>query len=101
MNLLRVNRPRNICEVEKYFFGSCTSEQFQCRPGECVFSKFVCDGDRDCDGGEDEADCPNYVNFFVKEAGFKLQNKDTVVVDVSLKECAKMCLQVTSGFSFM
>ena len=25
--------------------GSCAKGQFQCRPGECVFAKYVCDGE--------------------------------------------------------
>jgi hypothetical protein len=52
------------------YCSSCTSEQFECRPGECIFGKFVCDGDRDCSGGEDERDCLDYVGFFVKVSGF-------------------------------
>jgi hypothetical protein len=73
----------------------CSTEQFECRPGECVFAKFVCDGDRDCDNGEDESDCLDYVKLFVKEKGFKLQNKETVIVDVGEKECSKLSVQLS------
>ncbi len=41
--------------------------------GECIFSKFVCDGESDCSGGEDEVGCVKYSDLFAKETGYKLQ----------------------------
>ncbi|XP_078666203.1 uncharacterized protein LOC144908469 isoform X3 [Branchiostoma floridae x Branchiostoma belcheri] len=35
----------------------CYKFQFRCDTGECLPSNWRCDGDRDCDGGEDEASC--------------------------------------------
>ena len=32
--------------------GEC--EEFRCNSGACVKNKWVCDGENDCDGGEDE-----------------------------------------------
>ena len=46
-------------------------EQFECVDG-CIFSKYVCDGEKDCYGGEDEENCIQYVNLFEKETGFKV-----------------------------
>ena len=46
-------------------------EQFECVDG-CIFSKYVCDGEKDCYGGEDEENCIQYVDLFEKEAGFKV-----------------------------
>ena len=82
--------------MKKKFVCSCSTEQFECRAGECIFLKSVCDGEKDCSGGEDEQNCLDYVGLFIREIGFKLQNKETVVVDVTEKECAKLCVQVTN-----
>ena len=35
---------------------SCAPTKFQCPSGECIWQMWVCDGDEDCDGGEDEAE---------------------------------------------
>ena len=55
--------------------GNCASnpERFQCSAEECIFTKFVCDGTADCENGEDEANCLDYMSLFKKEAGFKTQ----------------------------
>ena len=47
------------------------AEQFECLDG-CIFSKYVCDGEKDCNGGEDEENCIQYVELFEKESGFKV-----------------------------
>ena len=52
--------------------GSSSAEQFQCADG-CIFSKYVCDGENDCYGGEDEENCIQYLTFFRKEPGFKVR----------------------------
>ena len=54
------------------FYGPCNgSEQFQCTDG-CIFSKYVCDGDKDCTGGEDEENCLDYLNYFRSETSYKV-----------------------------
>ena len=56
------------------FYGPCNgSEQFQCSDG-CIFSKYVCDGENDCSGGEDEENCLNYMNFFKSETDYKVSH---------------------------
>lgn len=35
----------------------CPSDQFKCSSGRCIVPNAVCDGDLDCEHGDDEADC--------------------------------------------
>lgn len=35
----------------------CRQNEFQCATGECIREAWVCDGTRDCKGGEDESNC--------------------------------------------
>ena len=63
--LLYIKISRDLCDE------SNTREQFQCSDG-CIFSKYVCDGERDCAGGEDEENCLDYLTFFKAEDNFKV-----------------------------
>jgi hypothetical protein len=48
---------------------TCRSDQFECAPGECIFSGYVCDEERDCANGADEnpaAKCGRYTEAFKK-----------------------------------
>ena len=77
--------------------GNCASnpERFQCSAEECIFTKFVCDGTADCENGEDEANCLDYMSLFKKEAGFKIQGQDTFVPNVpNAEDCARQCVHV-------
>ena len=58
---------RDLCDE------SNNREQFQCSDG-CIFSKYVCDGESDCTGGEDEENCLDYLTFFRAEADFKVHS---------------------------
>ncbi|XP_071524036.1 sortilin-related receptor-like isoform X2 [Panulirus ornatus] len=37
---------------------TCLKDQFQCKSGSCIWETWVCDKDKDCEGGEDEENCP-------------------------------------------
>ena len=37
----------------------CTDGEYQCHSGDCIPNDYVCDGDNDCGGWEDEENCTN------------------------------------------
>ena len=49
---------------------TCPSEQFQCEPGECIYSQFVCDGEPDCSNGLDETNCLKYTSLYMVSHDF-------------------------------
>ena len=58
---------------------TCGSDQFECRPGECIFSGYVCDGEPDCTNKKDEnplAKCDKYSDDFKEVSGVKLNVKE-------------------------
>ena len=52
---------------------SSTQEEYSCLDGNCISKDYVCDGEPDCGGGEDERDCRRIASLFAKEEGFRLQ----------------------------
>ena len=71
----------------------CPPEQFQCLPGECIYSQFVCDGESDCSNGLDENNCLNYTSLYMIEKGFKLKTDENPKIGMTEEECAKACAQ--------
>ncbi|QQP50944.1 Putative LOC100160261, partial [Caligus rogercresseyi] len=68
---------------------------FECEPGVCIFSRYVCDGVEDCRSGSDEKNCMSYIEYFGEEKGFKLGHREieSRYSNVSLNECARICIQ--------
>ena len=50
-------------------------EEFSCLDGSCISKDYVCDGEPDCSGEEDERDCRRISSLFAKEEGFRLQGR--------------------------
>ncbi|KAK6018208.1 Low-density lipoprotein receptor domain class A, partial [Ostertagia ostertagi] len=46
------------------YLHTCPEGDFICRSGDCVSSRFKCDGEVDCPGGEDENGC-DFLSVFV------------------------------------
>jgi hypothetical protein len=53
VELCSVNFSDHVCELH----------EFRCDDGACIRKEFVCDGNQDCLGGFDEAECSMYLNF--------------------------------------
>merc|ERR1719228_314596 len=71
----------------------CSMDQFQCQPGECIYNKYICDGENDCSNGLDETNCVDYASFYAIDHGFKLLSDDKSITNVTVDECAKLCTQ--------
>ena len=50
-------------------------EEFSCSDGTCISKDYVCDGENDCNSGEDERDCRKIRFLFTKEEGYRLQGE--------------------------
>ena len=65
------------------------------RPGECIFSGYVCDGVEDCRNGEDEpphATCKDYEDDFVPFRFVKLVDKEVEKYrNKNIKACLRKC----------
>lgn len=45
--------------------GTCRPTQFHCPDHRCLDPSFVCDGDKDCVDGSDEAGCGKWLALFL------------------------------------
>ena len=75
---------------------TCGSDQFECQPGECIFSGYVCDGETDCSNKMDEdplASCEKYADDFKKVSNVKL-NVDAIErwTNRNLEACLRACV---------
>ena len=50
-------------------------EEFSCSDGTCISKDYVCDGEIDCNSGEDELECRKISLLFTKEEGYRLQGE--------------------------
>ncbi|XP_077267025.1 uncharacterized protein LOC143900014 isoform X4 [Temnothorax americanus] len=82
----------NIDSKRSMLTGQCKSKHFECTPGECIPSPWVCDGEEDCTNGADERKCIMDLNLFEKSAKHKLEGYDMEKwLNTPLKTCALRC----------
>lgn len=49
--------PCSLLKLTIYSDITCGIGEFKCRDSECIQSRWVCDGEKDCRDGEDELNC--------------------------------------------
>ncbi|XP_011630840.1 uncharacterized protein LOC105422952 isoform X2 [Pogonomyrmex barbatus] len=82
----------NIDSKRSMLTGQCKPKHFECTPGECIPSPWVCDGEEDCTNGADERKCIMDLNLFEKSAKHKLDGYDVEKwLNTPLKTCALRC----------
>ncbi|XP_072745020.1 uncharacterized protein [Anoplolepis gracilipes] len=82
----------NIDPKRSMLTGQCKPKHFECLPGECIPSPWVCDGEEDCTNGADERSCILDLNIFQKSAKHKLEGHDVEKwLNTPLKTCALRC----------
>ncbi|XP_012537284.2 uncharacterized protein LOC105837243 isoform X2 [Monomorium pharaonis] len=82
----------NIESKRSMLTGQCKPKHFECTPGECIPSPWVCDGEEDCTNGADERKCILDLNLFEKSAKHKLEGYDVEKwLNTPLKTCALRC----------
>ncbi|XP_032680376.1 uncharacterized protein LOC116848411 isoform X2 [Odontomachus brunneus] len=82
----------NIDPKQATLSGQCKPKHFECMPGECIPSPWVCDGEEDCTNGADERKCAVDLSLFEKSAKHKLEGYDVEKwLNTPLKTCALRC----------
>ncbi|XP_029676576.1 uncharacterized protein LOC115243589, partial [Formica exsecta] len=82
----------NIDPRRSMLTGQCKPKHFECMPGECIPSPWVCDGEEDCTNGADERRCMLDLSLFQKSAKHKLEGYDVEKwLNTPLKTCALRC----------
>ncbi|XP_046476241.1 uncharacterized protein [Neodiprion pinetum] len=72
--------------------GRCNPKHFECTPGECIPSPWICDGQEDCTNGVDEQDCSQHLEFYTKIEQHHLDDHDVEKwLNTPLKTCALRC----------
>ncbi|XP_046614568.1 uncharacterized protein LOC124302404 isoform X6 [Neodiprion virginianus] len=72
--------------------GRCKPKHFECTPGECIPSPWICDGQEDCTNGVDEQDCSQHLEFYTKIEQHHLDDHDVEKwLNTPLKTCALRC----------
>ncbi|XP_076673301.1 uncharacterized protein LOC143371719 isoform X4 [Andrena cerasifolii] len=72
--------------------GQCKPKHFECLPGECIPSPWVCDGEEDCTNGADESACISQMDLYEKHSKQKLEGYDVEKwLNTPLKTCALRC----------
>ncbi|XP_020289719.1 uncharacterized protein LOC109857630 isoform X2 [Pseudomyrmex gracilis] len=82
----------NIDPRKPKLSGQCLPKHFECMPGECIPSPWVCDGEEDCTNGADERVCRMDLGLFEKSAKHRLEGHDVEKwFNTPLKTCALRC----------
>ncbi|KAK1135090.1 hypothetical protein K0M31_007860 [Melipona bicolor] len=82
----------NLGSQRSVSMGQCMPRHFECSPGECIPSTWVCDGEEDCTDGRDERSCVSYMDLYQKYSKHKLEGYDVQKwLHTSLKTCALRC----------
>ncbi|XP_017796224.1 PREDICTED: uncharacterized protein LOC108577555 [Habropoda laboriosa] len=82
----------NIGSPKSIQAGKCKPKHFECAPGECIPSRWVCDEEQDCTNGTDEQDCASHMDLYEKHPKHKLEGHDVQKwLNTPLKTCAFRC----------
>ncbi|XP_023316403.1 uncharacterized protein LOC106653221 isoform X3 [Trichogramma pretiosum] len=77
---------------KSHLTGNCKPKHFECSPGECIPSPWVCDGEEDCSNGIDERKCSSHLNFFKKHPRQRLDGYEIEKwLNTPVKTCALRC----------
>ncbi|XP_011499966.1 PREDICTED: uncharacterized protein LOC105363863 [Ceratosolen solmsi marchali] len=81
-----------ILSKNSHLTGNCKPKHFECLPGECIPSPWVCDGEEDCTNGADEKKCSSYMSFYKKISKHMLDGYDIEKwLNTPAKTCALRC----------
>ncbi|CAN7992831.1 unnamed protein product, partial [Ixodes hexagonus] len=78
---------------------SCSDNEYQCDPDQCIRKEWVCDDDPDCKNEKDELNCHLQLGHFEKTPMTRLTRYEAArYFSVSLTKCAAKCVN-TAAFS--